>query len=64
MTLAGPELAIFDDTALNPEQAFKSSAQPEFDPSQDIFLDCACSRHVMSRKEFFLTYLLLETEIT
>jgi hypothetical protein len=60
MTLAGPELAIFDHTALNPEQAFTSSVQPEFDPSRDIFLDCACSRHVMNRKGFFITYLPLK----
>jgi hypothetical protein len=60
MTLAGPDLALLDDTALNPEQALKSSAQAESDPSRDVFLDCACSRHVMNRKESFTTYLPLK----
>jgi hypothetical protein len=29
------------------------------DPSRDVFLDCACSRHVMNTKTFFTKYLSL-----
>jgi transposase InsO family protein len=31
----------------------------EADPSKDVFLDCACSRHVMNTKTFFTKYLAL-----
>jgi hypothetical protein len=30
------------------------------DPSQDIFLDCACTRHVVNRRDLFVKYLPLK----
>jgi hypothetical protein len=45
-------------TLAGPDEVYKSSTQ--IDASKDIFLDCACTRHVINRKDLLVTYLTLK----
>jgi transposase InsO family protein len=60
MTLAGPGSEIFVGSALDSEKAYKSGSSTQIDASKDIFLDCACTRHVINRKDLFVAYVPLK----
>jgi transposase InsO family protein len=63
MTLADPGPGVFlNSVAGDADQVYKSST--EIDASRDVFLDSACTRHVINRKDLFVTYLPLKEGVS
>jgi transposase InsO family protein len=58
MTLANPGPELFVDSAVDADKVYRSWTQ--IDTSRDIFLDSACTRHVINRKDLFVSYLPLK----